>query len=278
MIKDILVCLEGSTSSEAATRTSIAVAQELGARLEGLAIVDEPDIRAGTGIGIGAAAYKQERDDALVADAHERATDWMTLFEARCHGAGVEARASEIIGRPADSILSKMAQHDLTVIGRDANFRFETEGEDPETRDRILRGGERPVLLAPEGAEALGGKVLLAYDGSGAARRAIESFAASGLAASRELHVVTVDDDGARAWEMATRGVAILVEAGFRASAHNVVSTLSNADAIFELGRELPAGLIVMGAFARSRITYLFQQSAMRGLIERSAVPLYLQA
>jgi nucleotide-binding universal stress UspA family protein len=76
---------------------------------------------------------------------------------------------------------------------------------------------------------------------------------------------------------MATRGVAVLRQAGFAATAHNVVSTLSNADAIFQLGRELGAGVIVMGAFARSRIAYLFHESAMRGLIEKSTVPLYLQ-
>jgi nucleotide-binding universal stress UspA family protein len=278
MIKDILVCLEGSSSSEAATHISIATARELGARLAGLAIVDEPDIRAGTAVGIGAATYKRERDDALVADAHEHATAWVTLFEARCRDAGVEARATEIVGRPAESILAKTAEHDMTVIGRDANFRFEIEREDSDTRDRILRGGARPVLLAPEGAQTLGRTVLLAYDGSGAAKRALESFATSGLAATRELHVATIDDDGARAWDMAMRGVGILRAAGFEAKAQNVVSTLSNADAIFELGRELGAGLIVMGAFARTRLTYLFQQSAMRGLIEKSAVPLYLQA
>jgi nucleotide-binding universal stress UspA family protein len=278
MINDILVCLEGSASSEAATRISIAIGRELGSRLSGLAIVDEPDIRSGTAVGIGAAAYKHERDDALVADAHEHATAWLALFERRCREAQVAARSLEVVGRPAASILQRMAECDLTVIGRDANFHFETEPEDPGTRDQLLRGGTRPILLAPEGAETLGRTVLLAYDGSGAAKRAIESFAASGLAAARQLHVVTVDDDGAKAWDMAVRGVAILRSVGLDATAHNVVSTLSNADAIFELGRELDAGLIVMGAFARSRLTYLFHHSAMRGLIEKSAVPLYLQA
>lgn len=277
MIKDILVCLEGSTSSEAATRISIGIGRELGSRLAGLAIVDEPDIRAGTAVGIGAAAYKHERDELLLADAHAQATAWVALFERRCREEQVEARSFEIVGRPASSILAEMAGHDLTVVGRDANFRFETESEDPDTRDQILRRGERPVLLAPEGAETLGERVLIAFDGSSAVRRAIDSFAASGLAATRELHVATIDDDGARAWDMAARGVAILREAGFGSTAHNVVSTLSNADAIFELGRELGAGLIVMGAFAHSRLTYLFQQSAMRGLIEKSTVPLYLQ-
>jgi nucleotide-binding universal stress UspA family protein len=278
MIKDILVCLEGSASSEAATRVSIGIARELGARLAGLAIIDEPDIRSGAGMGIGGASYKQERDDALVADARKQATDWIALFEGRCREEAVAARTFEVVGRPAASILAKMTAHDLTVLGRDANFRFETESEDPETRDQILRRGVRPVLLVPEGTQGpLGAKVLIAYDGSGSAKRATASFAASGLAGAREIHIATVDDDGAAAWDMVNKGVAILRDAGIFATAHNVVSVLSNADALFELGRELGVGLMVMGAFAHSRLAHLFAQSAMRGLIEKSTVPLYLQ-
>jgi nucleotide-binding universal stress UspA family protein len=276
MIKDVLVCLEGSASSESATQISIGIARELGAKLAGLAIVDEPDIRAGAAVSIGAASFKRERDDSLVADAHKQAADWVSLFERRCREQEVAARSFEVIGRPAQSILAKMTAHDLTVIGRDANFKFETESDDPETRDQILRRGVRPVLLVPEGTESLGRRVLIAYDGSGAARRAATSFATSGLVGPRELHIATVDDDGAAAWEMANKGVALLRAEGVFATAHNVVSTLSNAEALFELGRELDVGLIVMGAFAHSRLAHLFHQSAMRGLIERSAVPLYM--
>jgi nucleotide-binding universal stress UspA family protein len=278
MIKDILVCLEGSASSEAAVGISIELAKELGARLAGLAIVDEPDIRAGAAVGIGAASYKQERDDALVADAHRRADAWVGAFEKQCRDAGVPERTLEVVGRPASSILAKMTTHDLTVIGRDANFRFETEKEDPETLDQILRRGVRPVLLVPEGTRApLGKTVLIAYDGSGAAKRAAASFGQSGLAASRQMHVATVDDDGAAAWDMANKGVLILRNEGVLAIAHNVVSLLSNAEALFKLGGELGAGVIVMGAFAHSRLAHLFGQSAMRGLIEKSGIPLYLQ-
>jgi nucleotide-binding universal stress UspA family protein len=278
MIKDILVCLEGSASSEAATRVSIDIARELKARLAGIAIIDEPDIRAGAAVGFGGSSFKHERDETLVADARKQADDWIALFESRCREAEVSARTFEVVGRPAQSILAKMTAHDLTVIGSDANFKFETARDDAETRDQILRRGERPVLLVPEGTVApLGHKVLVAYDGSGSAKRAATSFAQSGLCESREVHVATVDDDGEAAFEMASRGVEILRAAGVFANAHNVVSALSNVDALFHLAGELGAGVIVMGAFAHSRLAHLFHESTMRGLIEKSTVPLYLQ-
>jgi nucleotide-binding universal stress UspA family protein len=135
----------------------------------------------------------------------------------------------------------------------------------------------RPVLLVPESSIALGRTVLVAYDGSGAAKRAITSFAASGIAQGRAVHVATVDDNGVVGMEMAERGVAMLRAANVPATAHNIVSVLSNIDALFKMAKELQAGLLVMGAFTRSRLRQLFSGSVTRGLVERTEVPLYLQ-
>jgi nucleotide-binding universal stress UspA family protein len=278
MINDILVCLEGSASTEAATRIAIGIARALNAQMAGLAIIDEPDIRAGAATSIGGASYKHERDDALVADAKKAADDWVALFEQRCRQAGVTARSLEIVGRPAESILTEMEAHHLTVIGRDANFRFETEAHDRRTLDTILHEAMRPVLLVPETTEPeLNKTVLVAYDGSGAAKRAITSFAASGIAQGRAVHVATVDDNGVVGMEMAERGVAMFRTANVPATAHSVVSVLSNIDALFKLARDLQAGLMVMGAFTRSRLRQLFAGSVTRGLVERTEIPLYLQ-
>jgi nucleotide-binding universal stress UspA family protein len=295
LIDEVLVCLEGSASSDAATRVALGIAGALQARLVGLVIVDEPDIRAGTATSIGGASFKHERDETLVSDARERAADWLALFERRCRGAGVEARVLEVVGPPARSIVAEMERRDLTIMGRDANFRFETARDDHKTREAILHGATRPVLLVPEAApdpnepvddltgasliegRGLGKVVLVAYDGSPAAKRALASFAASGLARGREVHVATVDDNGATAWEMAAKAVETLDALGVAAKPHNVVSVLSNAEALLELAGELGAGFMVMGAFARSRLATFFSGSVTRGLVERTAIPLYLQ-
>ena len=278
MIKEALVCLESSASSDAATRLAITIANQSKARLVGLAIVDEPDIRAGAATGIGGASYKHERDEALVADARHAAADALALFERRCREANVDASALEIVGRPADSILAEMETRDLTIIGRDANFRFETESDDAATREAILHRATGPVLLVPESASGpIAQNIVVAYDGSRAAKRAIASFAASGLAASRNVHVATVDDNGAQAYEMASAGVKALADAGVAAVPHNIVTALTNVEALFKFAGEIHAGLVVMGAFAHSRLAHLFHGSVTRGLVERTDIPLYLQ-
>ena len=281
MIKDILVCLEGSPSSEAATRTAIEVARERHATLVGMVVVDKPDIYAGTPAGIGGSSFKRERDKAVFADAQAHAADWLGTFERRCLSEGVVARVIEAVGRPAESILHEMEHHDLTVMGRDANFRFETEREDAATRDKILRHATHPVLLIPEShpetPASLGQTVLVAYDGSEPSEHALASFAKSGLAQSREVHVATVGDDGEKAWDIATSAVEKLRPFGIRAFTHNVVSLLPTSATLVELGRELGAGLLVMGTFAHSRWAELLHGSGTRNIVEHSTAPLCLQ-
>ena len=281
MIKDILVCLEGSESTATTTLTAIEIAHELNASLSGIAIVDKPDIQAGALGGIGGSSFRHERDLALLADARTHSDVWLAEFSHLCTTAKVQARVLEVVGRPSEIILAEMGRHDLTLIGRDANFRFETNSEDRATREKILRHATHPILLVPERPKqssfALGSTVLVAYDGGEAAQRALASFATSGLAGSRNIHIATAGDDGARAWEMANLAVESLRASGIQATCHSIVSTLSNAEALAKFGQEIGADMVVMGAFARSRMAELFGGSATRTLAEHSQTPLYLQ-
>ena len=276
MVKQILVCLEGSSSSVCATEVAIAMARDLGATLVGLAVVDEPDILSNEATGFGGSSYKHDRDQALLADAHEHARAWLEAFADRCSNAGVVAQTSELTGRPAATILDELARYDLTVLGRDVNFRFETEERDARTRDLILRRAGKPVVVVPEAVVESRPNVLIAYDGSPAARRALRSFADSGLGRDRALHVAAMDDDGAIAWEMATRGCQALAELGLIAAPHNLVSTRSIADAMLDLRAKLDAGLIVLGAYTRGKMSRLLWGSVTEQMLGKTVVPLFV--
>jgi nucleotide-binding universal stress UspA family protein len=281
MTNDILVCLEGSASTETATRTAIEIAREQRKSLVGMAIVDEPDIVAGQPGSVGASAYKHRRDEILLADARQHANAWIDRFETHCREAGVPARTIEAVGRPAERIIEEAERHDVTIIGRDANFRFETEAWDPASRAKILRRANSLIMLVPEveseAPACLGKTVLVAYDGGISAQHALDNFVRGGLAEGRELHVATVGDNGEKAWNVANAAVERLGGAGIKAFTHNIVSVLPTSDAIMELGCRLGAGMLVMGAFARSRLTEIFRGSGTLDIITRSQTPLCLQ-
>ena len=275
-MKSILVGLEDSGSTERATDLAMTLAQTHGATLVGLAIIDEPDITSGAAMGIGGTSFKHDRDQALILDAHQRAREFEQRFLVRCRAKNVAAEIRELTGRPAETILAEMTHHDLIVLGRDANFRFETSATDARTWDVVLHRASKPVIVVPDAELPSGRVALLAYDGSLAAARALRTFVDSGLAQTRDLHVVTVNDNGGVAWELASLAVETLKGLGLEAQVHNVVSVLPIADALLELAGQINAGMIVMGAFAHSRLRHLFRGSVTQQLVENTAFPLFL--
>jgi nucleotide-binding universal stress UspA family protein len=276
MLKSILVGLEDSASTERATELALELAEAQGASLLGLAIIDEPDIKAGAAMGIGGSAYKHDRDEVLMLDAHQRAREYERRFLERCKSSPVAVRVLEVIGRPAETILGELEHHDLVMLGRDANFHFQTEATDARTWDMIVHKASKPVIVVPGDPPPRGRGALLAYDGSLAATRALQAFAASGLAQTLELHVVTVNDSGAIAWELATLAVDTLKALGLTAELHNVVSMLPIAEALLEFATKLEAAMIVMGSFAHSRLRSFFRGSVTQQLVEKTTIPLFL--
>jgi nucleotide-binding universal stress UspA family protein len=140
----------------------------------------------------------------------------------------------------------------------------------------VLRRSGKPMLVVPDAPVATGASAVIAFDGSSAARRALDAFAQSGLAAGRELHVVAVDDDGAVAWDTATRGAELLRAHNLAATVHNVVSLRSVAEAILEQTGKLEAGLLVLGAYVPSRLTRWLWGSVTHELLEKTTIPLFL--
>jgi nucleotide-binding universal stress UspA family protein len=273
----ILVCLEGSATSASASAAAIALARESSAELTGLAIVDVPDIVAGAATGIGGTSYRKDRDAALLADARAQAAVWLHDFAAAGHAAGVPVRMLELEGRPAEMILEELGHHDVAMFGRDVNFRFETQEHDRYTRDRILRRAGKPLIVVPAGAAITEAPVMMMYDGSAAAIRALRSFAATGLGGDRELHVATVNDDGADAFEMANRGCELLRrEFGVTAVVDHIVSADPVVEALLARRAKLGAGMIVLGGYVPSPLARLVWGSVTHGVLEGASVPVFV--
>jgi len=275
MIKNILVCIDGSASSEETTLTAIKIARERNATLVGIAIVHEPNS------SLNGSSFAHRWNTLRAVDTRAYAAMLLATFERRCQAAGVPARVLEVVDRSPEDVTAAIGRHDLTLIGHEVSFQFETKGDHRAYREKILRHTTHPVLLVPDdetGRSApLGPTVLVAYDGGPAAERALASFAASGLGESRDVHVATIGDDGEKAMETAMQAAETLGAAGIKATAHSIVSALPDSDALVEFGTKLGAGLVVMGAFARSRIKEMFSGSLTRSLVANSPTPIYLQ-
>src|SRR5438309_4948240 len=150
MLKTVLVALDGSAFSLTATMPSLDWARRFDAQLLFLGILDEASIHRPEPVPLGAGAYKKARDEARMADAHQRVAVFVAEFRARAAGAGVHAEVLEEQGEPAERIVFEAQRADVVILGRETHFNFETPERRDATRAQVVRSSPRPMVLVPE--------------------------------------------------------------------------------------------------------------------------------
>ncbi|MCA9270900.1 MAG: universal stress protein, partial [Planctomycetales bacterium] len=119
--------------------------------------------------------------------------------------------------------------------------------------------------------------VVVAYDGSMQAARALHALVFSGLAGLGEVHVVCSHADAkVEAHKTADRAVEFLRFHDVAATAHAAIGQSPPSATILRSARELDAQLIVMGAYGRGAVAEFFLGSTTRALLEKCDRPLLL--
>ena len=275
MLRSILVGVDGSAYSTTAVELGIGWAQRWDAMLVGLGSVDAPTICKAQPVPLGAAAYKAQRDEMLLAEAHHRVAQLLQDFRQRCTRAGVTAQARQEVGSPAECLLLEASQYDLILLGQQTFFHFATQDKPDDTLSVVVRQSPCPVVAVPTTLPA-GRTVMVAYDGSPPATRALHMFQALGLDSAYDVHVVCVDAQQKRAACWAEHAMAFLQGHNIVAQAHALVTSVGAAEVLLEQVHKLDAGLIVMGAYGRSMVREFFGTSLTRTMLEESPVPLFL--
>jgi nucleotide-binding universal stress UspA family protein len=276
MMGGVLIGLDGSTYSQRAIELGIRWAQQAQALLAGIGILDEPGIQAGEIVPLGGAAFKEHRDELRLAEAEDRLKDFYEQFEAACQQANVPRQIIHARGRPAEEILKVAPEFDMILLGRKTYFHFETSAEPDETTlEHVLRQGVRPVVAVPETLPA-GSAIVVAYDGSLQATRAVQTFLAVGLPRIHKVHVVSVDHEADIASKHARLAVHFFRHHRIEAEARPIASRASVADVLLEQVEQLQAGLLVMGAFGQSNMAEFFFGSVTQKIISETQVPLFL--
>jgi nucleotide-binding universal stress UspA family protein len=276
MLKRILVGLNGSQYSRAAAKAAIALAEQHHSSIVGLGVVDLPHLTAPEAVPLGAAAFKVERDVALVEAADRKISSLLTDFEQQCNSANVSCRALKLSGDPEKVLVREAQGFDLLIMGKKSI---------PESPGRVashvlretLRHATRPVLcVCPSNARNWNhASVLVAYDGSPQAAKSLQIFHTLGLGRGRDSHLlmVTGDSEDQRTVELAAD---YLRAYNYQAHIHFKPSGLPADEVILAEARRLQSGLIVMGAYGESPIKELFVGSVTRAVLKNSKLPLFL--
>jgi nucleotide-binding universal stress UspA family protein len=277
VVRSILVGLDGSAEAEAAVELSLRWAGVTGARLVGLGIVDEPAIRRGGPPLPIAGYYPQNGDERIVVAEHDRIERLLDALTRRCAARGVACEVLEERGLPHERIVLVAQAHDLVVLPRAGHFRFQVDGGDDDTVDRVLHASARPVVTVPAGP-LRSGPVVVAYNGGTHAARALHAFQAAALEPSIEMVVVGVDESESKAARSVKRALEYLASHDISPRVMVIASTAPAHESIARVVHELDARLLVAGVDATSTLVERVFGSATRALLQSSNVPMFLSA
>jgi nucleotide-binding universal stress UspA family protein len=193
----IVVAQDGSPAAQAAAGVAIQIAQSQNLSIRGLYIVDET---------LALDPYSNYRRELegdrqpvsqaeLLSWFEEQGDGALHLLEARCKAAGVPVTAELLAGGVPELVLRKSAEARLLALGRQGLG----HKDDPQHLGRNLRivahRARRPVLIGGGELRTVH-RLLLAYDGSNHAQRALAWAASLQRTLPAQVAVVVVQEDG----------------------------------------------------------------------------------
>jgi nucleotide-binding universal stress UspA family protein len=144
--------------------------------------------------------------------------------------------------------------------------------------ESILRQCPGAAIVIPGLPPSTAKSVIVAYDGSIQASRALKSFIASGFLAESPIRVVAFDQDLAAARQFATMAADLLKRHDYDAIASP--GTLSSgtpaAEFIHAACEDQDAQLLVMGAYGKPSIREFFFGTQTKRLLDQVRIPIFL--
>jgi len=278
----ILACIDASTYAASVCDLAGWASKRLALPVELLHVVQRKDAVAqrhdlSGAIGLGARTELLEELTKLEeADARlqvERGRVLLATMAERLQAGGAEAVVSlHRHGGIVETILERESEARVIVIGkRGASHEFATDHIGSKI-ERVVRASAKPVLIASRAIEEPQ-SVVLAYDSSEAARRALERVGNSPLFSGLPVHVVTVGPEDDKHRRMLNEARDAL--AGDRTV--DLTITQGRAEeAIASVVERTPRPLLVMGAYGHSPLRTLIVGSTTTALIRMVHAPVLL--
>jgi len=279
-LKDLLVSIDASDAGNARMGLAMRLARRHRARLIGCYVsptVGSYDVPPATHLGgLPAFIHPPPADS-------EHAGDVAEIMEQRFSD---DLRLNGLEGMwilsGEDTVRDLSAQLrvcDLAILGQIDPDRPVRDQGGFQPEDVILQSG-RPGLVVPYvgGAETLGTRVLIGWDGSREASRALHD-ALSLIEPAAAVTVLTIDNGEAAgsAPASAEMAAAHLRRHGIAAKAEHTPSLdLAIADVILSRAADIAADLIVSGAYGHSRLRESLLGGTSRALFERMTAPVLM--
>jgi nucleotide-binding universal stress UspA family protein len=271
MTSTILVATDGSEAATTAERCGAEFAGRLKGELLGISVVEDRFTRGMAEDGLGIAPPPL---DAMATYLKARADAACRRLAVRARAVGVEHSTEVLTGIADDRIVERGQKADIIVLGRDGQHAAYRTGLIGSTASGVIRKTTKSALVVPVGAQ-LSGPILLAFDGSAGSKVGAKLAVQIATRLGEPIHVFVDSKDKGRAIARfdTVRGLVGSLPVPVR----EISSTLGRPDVkIVDSAREVRAGLIVMGAYGRNRITEYFLGSNASAVVRTSSVAVLL--
>jgi nucleotide-binding universal stress UspA family protein len=273
MIKDIVVNL-GLGAKDAAGDFAVSVAEIFEAHVLGVAFAFEPII-PGTVMG----GIPPELIDTQRAESEKKARAAIARFEKAAAAAGISAETRILtasVSGAADQLGRLSRRFDLAVVGQ--------PGRDKSVPDEVVDEGVlfesgRPVIFVPfiQKAGLKLGKIMVCWDGSRAATRAIAD-ALPFLQKAKQVEIVMIAGGKPKSDEIAGADLGQhLARHGLKVDVKRITSPeIDVPSTILSYAADSGADMIVMGGYGHSRLREFILGGVTRGLLESMTVPVLM--
>jgi nucleotide-binding universal stress UspA family protein len=275
MLKRILLLLADTASSGAARDYAFRLAKHSGAEVAGLAGIDLSAIEVRMPGALGVAAFRAKLEEELKAQAAEARQRLRDAFEQQCRDNDIACEWLSFEGDPAETLHFAAETCDLLVSGYDTAFRGEIFESLSEMASKLVKMSPRPVVICPDKLPG-SDEILLAYDGSVPALRAMQMFALLGLGAGRRVQVIAIDEDGDAATRRAGGAASYLRSHGMEVVADPIATSAHPGEVLKTEIAQRRIGTLVMGAYGRRGFREMLFGSTTKILVENPPCAVFL--
>ncbi|ASV99031.1 universal stress protein [Paraburkholderia aromaticivorans] len=273
--KTIVVHLDTSQHAHPRLEIALRLANQFGAHLTGAFAVFSPDPRS-LYVMAGTAEYYQSHQEMRA----ERSAALERLFHAELRRAGVTGEWIAI-DEPASVAIPRVGRcADLIVAGQDNPADPESYVGDFFPENLVLSSG-RPVLLVPYASNdrSTGGRVLVAWDGSREATRAVhDALPFMQAATSTTILTINGEHDGAGTRIPGADIAALIARHGVRVEVADIETGRGGSVGEMLLSQVADSGadLLVMGGYGHARWRELVMGGATRTILRSMTVPVLM--
>lgn len=276
MSKRIVVGLDGSPYARSALEMAMRRASVYKGTLVGVAVIDRPSIEhVAVGAQPGAFQIAEQTVSTMLNDAKEHAENLIAQFRMDCDLHGIAHEDIIFTGTPCEGLSQEGKTADMIFTGLRTFFHYPTREGPGDTLEMLMKDPVCPVLAVPKDLD-LPRNVVIAYDGSRGAARALQAYAhitpdIPDIYPVTLLCVAAEYDKNKYHLEKAAR---FLHAHGIEA--RMMLRTGKPLDAIRQVLRELHPALIILGRPVRQGLTELFFGSTVSSIIKDGTVPVFV--